>query len=228
MMTEQFTGRAEAYVKARPGYPDEAVDYIYKLAPSGAAFADIGAGTGKFTELLARYGNEIFAVEPNADMRGQLVIALANFPNVKTFDGTAEATKIPGNSADVIVNAQALNKFDINAFRAECQRIGKPDAVAVSLWNGEEGEGLGNYDKSIKAFYRNPIVREFPNPVMFTRERWHLYHSSMAGVPREFEPGYEEYTAELNEIFNRDSADGMLRHNLRTVVYSEKIKLMIE
>jgi 16S rRNA A1518/A1519 N6-dimethyltransferase RsmA/KsgA/DIM1 with predicted DNA glycosylase/AP lyase activity len=85
MITEQFTGRAQAYVKARPGYPDEAMEYIYNLSPQGAVFADIGAGTGKFTELLARYENEIFAIEPNADMREQLVITLAPFPNTKIF-----------------------------------------------------------------------------------------------------------------------------------------------
>ena len=50
MNTEAFTGRAQAYMKARPSYPDEAMEYIYGLAPMGAVFADIGAGTGKFTK----------------------------------------------------------------------------------------------------------------------------------------------------------------------------------
>ena len=53
MNTELFTGKAEAYAKARPGYPDAAMDYICTLVPPKAMLADIGAGTGKFTILLA-------------------------------------------------------------------------------------------------------------------------------------------------------------------------------
>ena len=67
--TNGFTGKAQAYAEARPGYPDEAIEYICSLAPKNAVFADIGAGTGKFTSLIARSGNKIFAIEPNEDMR---------------------------------------------------------------------------------------------------------------------------------------------------------------
>jgi len=198
MNIEAFTGRAEAYVKARPGYPDEAIEYIRKLVPPDAVFADIGAGTGKFTELLARYGYKIFAVEPNADMREQLTITLSQFPNTKIFDGTAEATKLPDKSVDVITCAQVLNRVDIDAFRAECQRIGKPNPIVITLFNYTHG--VGNYKKSTGDFYKNPVVREFPNPVFFTRDKWLLYFSSMEGVPLPSDSGYEEYTAELNEI----------------------------
>ncbi|MDR0294063.1 MAG: hypothetical protein LBH95_07930 [Oscillospiraceae bacterium] len=49
MNTDLFTGKAQAYASARPGYPDKAMAYIRSLCPPGAVFADIGAGTGKFT-----------------------------------------------------------------------------------------------------------------------------------------------------------------------------------
>jgi len=222
MNTEQFTGRAQAYVKARPGYPDEAMEYIYKLAPMNAVFADIGAGTGKFTELLARYGNKIFAVEPNADMREQLTFTLVSFPNTKIYDGTGEATKIPDKSVDVIISAQALSKFDVEAYKAECLRIGKTDPIVVTLFNYEQG--FGNYEKPLKVLYKNPTVFDFPNPVYFTRDKWLLYHASMADVPMtESDVHYKEYTAELNEVFDRKSIDGILRHDLITKVYSERI-----
>lgn len=58
MNTELFSGKAEIYAKTRPGYPDDAMDYISSLIPTGAVVADIGAGTGKFTSLLARYGSQ--------------------------------------------------------------------------------------------------------------------------------------------------------------------------
>ncbi|MCL2605188.1 MAG: class I SAM-dependent methyltransferase [Defluviitaleaceae bacterium] len=225
MITEQFTGRAEAYANARPGYPKEAVEYIHSLAPEGAVFADIGAGTGKFTELLAPYGNKIFAVEPNADMREQLLISLAQFTNTVTLDGTAEATKIPDNSVDAIVCAQSLNKFNLDLFRTECRRIGKSNPIVVTLHNStiDDIRANANYLKSTSAFYKNPAVKEFPNPVYFTREKWLLYHSSMAGVPRETDAGYEAYTAEINDFFDRGNIDGLLRLNLITKIYSEAI-----
>ena len=46
MNTDGFTGKAQAYAAGRPGYPDNAVEYICSLVPPDAAFADIGAGTG--------------------------------------------------------------------------------------------------------------------------------------------------------------------------------------
>lgn len=227
MNTEAFTGRAQAYVKARPGYPREAIEYIRTLVPPDAVFADIGAGTGIFTELLAQNGYEVFAVEPNADMREQLAITLAPFPKTKIINGTAEATTLAEHSVDIIANAQALNRFYIDLFRAECLRIGRPNPIVISIYNDDEikGEYKGSprYKKSTGAFYRNPAVREFPNPVYFTREKWLLYYLSMEGVPQESDAGYEAYTAELNEIFDRNSVDGTLCLNLVAVVYSEQI-----
>ena len=222
MRTEAFTGRAKAYAEARPGYPDEAIEYIRTLVPHEAVFADIGAGTGKFTEQIAKYGYEIFAVEPNADMLEQLKITLVPFPNAKIVDGTAEATKIPDHCIDVITSAQALRKFDLDIFRAECIRIGKPNLIVISIWNDGEKISSG-YEKTTGAFYRNPNVRKFPNSSYFTRDKWLLYHASMEGVPFEGEEGYEAYTAELNEKFDRDSVDGVLCLNEVTYVYSERI-----
>ena len=67
--TELFSGKAQAYANARPGYPNVALDYIKSIVSPNAVFADIGAGTGIFTDLLVREGFEVYAVEPNADMR---------------------------------------------------------------------------------------------------------------------------------------------------------------
>jgi SAM-dependent methyltransferase len=223
MNIEAFTGRAQAYAKARPGYPDEAIDYIRSLAPTGAVFADIGAGTGKFTELLAKHGYNIYAVEPNSDMRSELVKTLAPFPNVTIVNGTAENTTLSKNSVDTITNAQTLNRVDINAFRVECERIGRQNPIVVTLFSADKGEANPRYIKSTNAFYRNPEVMEFPNPVFFSRDMWLLYFLSMEGVPMPSDPGYEAYTIELNEKFDRDSKDGMLRLELVTTVYSERL-----
>ena len=219
---EKFTGKAQAYAKARPGYPDEAVEYICSLAPQNAVFADVGAGTGKFTQLIAARGYTVFAVEPNADMREQLTVTLTPYPNAKTIDGSAENTTLPDRSVDVIACAQALNYFDINAYRKECRRIGNPGSVAIALYNSIPGIGNpNNYKRSTALFYRNPTVREFPNPIFYTRENWLAYMLSHAGVPVPSDPNYEGYVKETNAIFDQENVDGLLRRDAVTMVYSE-------
>ena len=229
MNTERFTGRAQVYAAARPGYPDEAIEYIRSLVPLDAVFADIGAGTGKFSELIARCGYEVFAVEPNADMREQLALTLAPFSNTRIINGIAEATTLPDRSVDVIICAQALGWFELRAFRDECRRIGKSDAIVISLYNSEPGEDFTpdshrlSSKQAAEKFFSNPDKREFPNPVLNTRERWIQARLSISDSPKPGDVGYDAYIAEADAIFDRENVDGLFRVNLVTVVYSEKI-----
>jgi len=226
MNTEAFTGKAQAYTNARPGYPDEAIEYICSLVKPDAVFADVGAGTGKFTSLIAQRGYEIFAVEPNADMREQLAITLAPFPNAKIVNGTAETTTIPSNSVDVITCAQAIGWFDLDAFRNECCRVGKREIIVVSLYNESPGDNHVPASHRLTSkqatdiFFNNPIVREFPNPIFYTRERWIQHNASISDNPQSSDDSYDIHTAKMNEIFDRDSVDGLLRIDLITKVYS--------
>jgi len=230
MGADDFTGRAKAYEEARPGYPYKVMEYIRSISPQDAIFADIGAGTGKLTVLLAQRGYEIFAVEPNDDMRGFLRENLAPFTKVNIIDGAAEATTLPESCVDVITSAQSLNWFDIDAFRTECGRIGKPGFLVIVVYNYIPAEDHGSpsrYEKSTEALFNNPVIREFSNPIRFTRKKWLLYISSMAGVPQPTDPGYEMYFSEMNEKFYRESAAGILRLDMVTKVYCERLRAML-
>ena len=46
------------------------------LMNDATVVADIGAGTGRFTEMIAQVGYDVFAVEPNMDMYEQLKLTL--------------------------------------------------------------------------------------------------------------------------------------------------------
>ncbi|MCL1795526.1 MAG: class I SAM-dependent methyltransferase [Clostridia bacterium] len=222
--TELFTGKAKAYAKARPGYPIQAMHYIRALVPANAVFADVGAGTGKFTALLARYGYEVFAVEPNADMREQLVLTLAPFPNARVVNGAAEATTLPDGSVSAITCAQALHWFDPAAFRAECRRIGKPNVLLITVYNNiPGGSGTSHRKRATGEFYINPTIREFSNPIFFTRESWLDYMTSHSHDPLPTDPGYGAHISEMNALFDRENADGLLRRDAVTSVYSERL-----
>jgi len=222
--TELFSGKAQAYANARPGYPNVALDYIKSIVPPNAVFADIGAGTGIFTELLACKGFEVYAVEPNADMREQLAGATAAYPNVQVVNGSAEATTLPDKSVDVITCAQALHWFDLDNFRLECHRISKGDVLVIAVYNNTPSISSDFHDKvklSTDVFYTNPTMREFPNPIFYTRESWLKFMHTHSHSPLPDDPEYATYIDEVNAIFDRESVDGLLRRNVVTKVYWE-------
>jgi 16S rRNA A1518/A1519 N6-dimethyltransferase RsmA/KsgA/DIM1 with predicted DNA glycosylase/AP lyase activity len=68
--TKRFSDRVDNYVKYRPTYPPEVLDYLKTECnlTSKSVIADVGAGTGIFTKLLLDKGYEVFAVEPNEQM----------------------------------------------------------------------------------------------------------------------------------------------------------------
>ena len=53
---------ADAYERARPGYPPDAVAWLAGEPPRDVV--DLGAGTGKLTRLLVAAGHRVVAVEP--------------------------------------------------------------------------------------------------------------------------------------------------------------------
>lgn len=224
MNTNLFTGKAEVYDAARPGYPDAAIEYILSLAPPNAVFADIGAGTGKFTELLARRGAQVFAVEPNADMVVRLATVSAAFPNVKIISAPAEATTLPDKSVDVITVAQALHWFEPEAFMAECRRVARPGCVLVSIYNVMPGGSSPGYCASTqKIFFANPTEKIIPNPIFFTREKWLAYRTSHSHDPLPSDSEYAAHIAEANAQFDREAVNGLLCREVVTTIYIEKI-----
>lgn len=61
-----FSAEAQRYAQGRPEYPEALSDWLRDalgLRPQTVA-VDLGAGTGKFTRLLARTGARVVAVEP--------------------------------------------------------------------------------------------------------------------------------------------------------------------
>ena len=102
--TQRFSTRVEAYVKYRPGYPAAMLDFLadeLAMVPE-AQVADIGAGTGILTTLLAPRVARVWAVEPNDEMRGAARRLLADMGNIGWSHGSAEATGLPTGSVDLI------------------------------------------------------------------------------------------------------------------------------
>jgi SAM-dependent methyltransferase len=125
-----FGAAADAYERARPGYPGEAVDW---LVPTGArTVLDLGAGTGKLTRALTARGLEVFAVEPLPEMRENLAAAV---PDARVLTGTAEEIPLPDDSVDAITVAQAWHWVDPERATAEAARVLRPGGTLGLIWN---------------------------------------------------------------------------------------------
>ena len=132
-----FEAAVERYQRGRPSYPDDAVSYLVRELgiAEGRDVLELGAGTGKFTELIALTGARITATEPVAGMREALG---KNCPTVTVIDGTAEKIPVPDASADAVVAAQAFHWFDGDRALAEIHRALRPDGRLGMIWNARD------------------------------------------------------------------------------------------
>jgi ubiquinone/menaquinone biosynthesis C-methylase UbiE len=102
---------------------------------AGSVVADIGSGTGIFTKVLLSAAKQVFAVEPNDAMRAAAEEMLCDNPRFISINGTSEETTLPDHSVDFITAAQAFHWFNTVECKKEFQRIGKPRAWTVLIWN---------------------------------------------------------------------------------------------
>ena len=137
-----FVGEGGAYDSVRPAYPDEAVAALVDAARRARGVeasgrddalraADIGAGTGKMSELLARGGLLVDAVEPSEAMRAQA----SPIEGVTWHDGVAEETGLPNDVYDIVVFAQSWHWMDPERAGLEAARILAPGGALAIVWN---------------------------------------------------------------------------------------------
>jgi SAM-dependent methyltransferase len=134
-----FQSAADAYVRGRPSYPPEAIEWLAEWCAlgAGATVLDVAAGTGKLTEALLGRGAGVLAVEPVAAMREALTAAL---PEVAVFDGTAEALPVDDAGVDTITVGQAYHWFAGEPALTEFARVLRPDGRLALVWNTRDLE----------------------------------------------------------------------------------------
>lgn len=227
--SDRFLGRAEVYAAARPTYPAGILDWLRERQLLSDV-ADIGAGTGLFTQLLLEGGATVTAVEPNVDMRAQLETRLSTAlrsGQLRVQGGTSEDTGLPDQSTELITAAQAAHWFDPLPTVREFRRVLKPSGYVLLLWNdwrGKQHPFNEAYGQTIRRFYRdgddpaqiNRVpeseipefmpggyeTRTFENPHTLSRAQLHALAGSVSYLPHPTDPLHEPMTQALDEIFN--------------------------
>jgi len=135
--TERFSNRVENYVRYRPAYPKSLVDTLIHEChlEEDSIVADIGSGTGIFSRQLLEDGFQVFAVEPNQEMREASEKFLSGYEEFTSIGGRAEKTTLPNNSVDFVAASQAFHWFQCEKAQREFARILRPDGWVALIWN---------------------------------------------------------------------------------------------
>ena len=248
--TSRFSNRVEDYVKYRPGYPAGVVEALRRQGalPDGAVVADVGSGTGIFSEMLLATGCTVYGVEPNVAMRQAAERLLGKEPRFQSLEGTAEATNLPTGSVDLVAAAQAFHWFNPAAARTEFRRVLRPGGWVALVWNHRRYDAtafLRDYEALLQDFgtdYRevrrqelDPArVRDFVGSDEVTRTtldnsqrldfgglRGRLLSSSYAPAPGH--PKHEPMLVRLEQIFSRHQQDGAVSLDYDTEVFCARL-----
>jgi ubiquinone/menaquinone biosynthesis C-methylase UbiE len=125
-----FGAVADAYDRARPTYPKEAVAWL--VASDFAHVLELGAGTGKLTQQLDALGHRVIATDPLEPMLRHLVRRL---PRPRAVLATAEQIPLRSRSVDVVLGAQAFHWFDLERALPEVARVLRPGGHLGLVWN---------------------------------------------------------------------------------------------
>jgi len=243
---DKFTNKVADYVKYRPSYPQEFIDYLVTEVglSKSSILADVGAGTGILTKLLAGKVNKIFAVEPNLNMRTACAQHCIDFTNFVAVNGSAEETNLPDKSVDFITVAQAFHWFDRQKTKLEFQRILKTNGKVILVWNSrvpereliKENDELcrilcpeftgfsGGSDVSPEAysdFFKNGYCeyRVFDNNSVLSLESYIGRSLSASYAPSEKDDNYKPFVDGLTRLFDKYSINGKLLLPFKTRCY---------
>ncbi len=248
--TKRFSTRVDNYIRFRPGYPPEVLEVLREqcaLTPASVV-ADIGSGTGIFSQVLLQTGCTVVGVEPNDAMRAAAERTLAEEKCFRSVEGTAEATTLDGGSVDLVTAAQAFHWFDRARTRAELARVLKPVGWMALVWNDRQLDStpfLRAYEELLQRFGTDYLAVQHKDldlaqvqafvgsdavklSVVESVQRFdyegvegRLLSSSYA--PEADHPNHAPMLAALREIFDRHQEDGRVDIRYDTRVFTTQL-----
>jgi SAM-dependent methyltransferase len=220
------------------------IQYLYNaigIQPNSCV-ADIGSGTGMFTELLLQKGTTVFAVEPNDSMRQIAESALFRYPGFHSVNTAGENTSLHPQSVDFVTVAQAFHWLNMQPFKAECQKLIKRGGNVVIVYNRKRGNAEINRELAeiIREFYpkhndiinhwelrENPIVKFFSSKYEFVSFENNIVNNLEEFIGRSLSASYATesaaYLNKLRELFYFHAKDGLVTMPNDSIAYIGRV-----
>jgi ubiquinone/menaquinone biosynthesis C-methylase UbiE len=247
---ERFSNRVDSYIKYRPDYPAEVIDFLKDtlILKSDSIIADIGSGTGISSLPFLKENNTVYGIEPNKEMREAAERLLNNYHHFKSINASAEETTLPTESIDLIIAGQAFHWFDKQKCKAEFKRMLKPDGHVILMWNDRRTDStafLRDYEDLIKEYATdylevnhknidesifndffgkdNYFLRSFDNFQYFDLEGLKGRILSSSYMPAPGEKNFEEMMKALEDLFEKYNDGGKVTIEYDTLIYYGKL-----
>jgi len=135
--TLPFDEVADHYDRGRPSYPDALVDDVLDLCDlSPARVLEVGARTGKATELFAERNLEILAIEPSPKMAAAAARRrCAGFPLVSVLVAKFEECPVEPEQYGLLISAQAWHWVAPEVRYQKAHRVLSPSGGLALFWS---------------------------------------------------------------------------------------------
>lgn len=100
------------HYRYRPPYPSKVYDEILQFSPATGCLVDLGCGEGKVARRMAKYFDEVTAIDPSAEMlRLGQSLPNGNAANIIWVEAFAEEAPMPPE-VDVVTFASSIHWMD--------------------------------------------------------------------------------------------------------------------
>lgn len=135
--SEMFDKAAEYYDRYRPSYPNEIIEALVNNANlnKDSKTLEIGAGSGKATELFKDYGFSIHCIELGENLVRNGKIKFENYSNVSFECGRFEELPDIEDEYNVIFAAQAFHWIPQPLGYQKCASLLRNGGYLAPFWN---------------------------------------------------------------------------------------------
>jgi SAM-dependent methyltransferase len=135
--------------------------------PAGARVADLGCGSGIFTDLLRRTGYTAVGLDISPKL---IAVGRSKFPGLELIEGDAENLPFEGESLDGVLLSGLVHHFpDPTRLAAEVGRVLKPGGRFVAFDPNRMNPFMWLYRDRASPFYSPVGVTENERPVLAWR-----------------------------------------------------------